>query len=420
MITYEEFLKKNNIQELNTLSFRQEETMSVDAIIEENPREYVDVAKDAKELKYIIVGETQTAEFYENLRTFVENCNEEIKVLNGIAGGANKTEYLKGEEKIQEILAEINPEWSTKQKLAYTHYKIGETISYIPDFNFSGRYVNSKISQNSRNIWKSICDGKSVCNGIVDIQRNILSRLGIKTKELSSETHSFLLTETEEGNIITDPTWDLSNTLYQARPQYFGITYEELRKREDGLSNAHKLEESPENIIEISEQELRELYYSIGMANEDRTFVFPILEEVETINAKEYSTLSEKIDDFFSIFSEKFSKESSHLSETRTILESAISELGVKREQIRTRFVYSKDDESSQEPYLIVHINSDDLKSKIRILNTKETNFKNIDLKEFDRNYKLHDLDTTEPFWQKYIKQTENNLQNEKCNDYEK
>ena len=81
MITYEEFLKKNNIQELNTLSFRQEETMSVDAIIEENPREYVDVAKDAKELKYIIVGETQTAEFYENLRTFVENCNEEIKVL---------------------------------------------------------------------------------------------------------------------------------------------------------------------------------------------------------------------------------------------------------------------------------------------------------------------------------------------------
>lgn len=417
MITYEEFLEKNNIQEIERLFFGQEEMIYADATIRGDPKQYVDIAKKAKNLKYIMVEETQSAEFYESFTEFVRCCSEEVKIANGIVGVANKSEYLNGEEKIKKILAEINPEWSTKQKLAYVHYKMGEIVSYVPDFNFCGRYVNSPIANNSRNIWKSITEGKSVCNGITDIQRNILSRLGIKTKELSSGTHSFLLTETEDGNIITDPTWDLSNTLYQARPQYFGITYEELRKREEGLSNAHKLDNPPENIIEISEQELREIYHSIGLTNEDRTFLFPILDEVQNINAKDYSALDVKIDDFFDMFSEKFSTEASHLSETRTLLETAISELGIQRNQIRTKFVYSKEDKDSKKPFLILHINSDNLKEKIKILDTKEMKFKSIELKEFDKSYRLHDLDTTEPFWKKYIQERENNIKGKQENE---
>ena len=140
------------------------------------------------------------------------------------------------------------------------HYKIGELISYAPDFNFNGMFVNSENSTDTRNIWKSLVNGKSVCNGITSIVRNILSRVGISTKELSSDTHSFLLVETEDGNIIIDPTWDLKNTLYGARPMYFGKTYEQLREQEQGLSNAHKLKYPPENVIEIPEEELREIF----------------------------------------------------------------------------------------------------------------------------------------------------------------
>ena len=416
MITYEEFLRINNIQSLRSIFFGQEKMMFEDATIEGDPKQYIDIAMKAKDLRYLRVGEFQEIGYYESLTEFIRHCSEEVKISNGIIGVANKLEYLNGEENINQILAEINPEWSTKQKLAYTHYKMGQIVSYVPDFNFCGRYVNSPMANNSRNIWKSIVDGKSVCNGIVDIQRNILSRLGIKTIELSSGTHSFLLTETEDGNIITDPTWDLSNTLYQARPQYFGVTYEELRRREKGLSNAHKLDNPPENIIEISEQELREIYYSLGLTNEDRTFLFPILDEVQKINGKEYPDLEVKIDDFFNMFSEKFSKEASHLSETRTLLETAISELGIERNQIRTKFVYSKDDEDSENPFLIFHINSDGLKEKIRILEMEEMKFKGVDLKEFDQKYKLHDLDTTEPFWKKIMEENiiHNKQENEK------
>ena len=417
MITYEEFLERNNLQSLESLFFGQEQMMFEDAEIKDDPKEYVDIANKAKDLRYLRVGEFQDSGYYASLTEFIRHCNEEVKIANGIVGVANKSEYLNGEEKINKILAEINPEWSTKQKLAYTHYKMGELISYIPDFNFCGRYVNSPMSNNSRNIWKSIVEGKSVCNGIVKIQRNILSRLGIKTKELSSGTHSFLLTETEDGNIITDPTWDLSNTLYQARPQYFGVTYEELRKREERLSNAHKLDNPPENVIGISEQELREIYHSISLTHEDRTFLFPIFDEVQNINEKEYPTLEAKIDGFFNMFSERFSKEASHLSETRTLLTTAISELGIQRNQIRTKFVYLKNDKDSEKPFLIFHIDSDNLKETIRILDTEEMKFKGVDLKEFDDKYKLHDLDTAEPFWKRFIKERENNIQNERENE---
>lgn len=411
MITYEEFLKKNNIENVNSIFFGKEGMVFENVAIQDDPKQYIDVATKAKDLKYLRIGEFQNKEYFDSMTEFIKKCNEDIEIANKIVGTATKSEYLKGEEKINQVMAKVNPEWSTKQKLAYVHYQMGKLISYIPDFNFCGRYAGDTMTKNARNIWKSIVDGKSVCNGVVDVQRNILSRLGIKTKELSSGVHSFLLTETEEGNIITDPTWDLKNTLYQARPQYFGVTYEELRKREEGLSNAHKLDNPPENVIEIPEQELREIYHSIGLTRENRGFIFPILEEVEKIKGQESPDKETKIDNFFEMFSEKFSKESSHLSETRGLLETAISEFGIKRGQIRSKFVYSKEDKDSKNPYLIFHINSGRLKDEIRILDTEENKFKSIDLKEFDNRYKLHDLDTAEPFWKKYVQERENNIQ---------
>lgn len=418
MITYEEFIKKNNIKELHILSFEKEETMLEDALIQDDPREYIDVAKRAKELNLIKVDPIQNAEYYEYLTEFIGNCNEDVKISNGLIGIASKTEYLKSEEIIKEVLTEVNPEWTTKQKLAYVHYKMGELISYIPDFNFAGKYVGSPMANNSRNIWKSIVDEKSVCNGVTYIERNILSRMGIKTRELSSGTHSFLLTETEEGNIITDATWDLSNTLYKARPQYFGITYENLRQQEEGLSNAHKLKNPPENVIEISDEELREIYHSIGLTKEDRTFPFPVLNKVQEINSKKFISTEEKLKTFLNMFNKDFSKESMHLSETRDIIEMCIEELGIQKNNLKTRFVYQKEDEDLEKPYLIFHIDTEDLRDKIRFFDIDEIRFKDINLKEFDEKYKLHDLDTTEPFWKTYIQEQniEHDMQNEKEN----
>lgn len=407
MVTYEEFLKKNGIDNIKRLAFSQKEQLSVDATIKGNPEEYIDVAKKATELEYIRVEANENKKYYDSLTEFIKNCNEKVEIANNVVGKANKNEYLKGEEKINQIISEIDPKWSTKQKSAYLHYKMGEILSYAPDFNFNEKNTHSKEIYDVRNIWKSLSEGKSVCNGITKIEKNILSRLGIESEELSSGSHAFLLIKTEEGNIITDPTWDLANSLYKARPMYFSVTYEELRKREMGISNAHKLEKQPENVIEISSKELRDIYKSIGLTTKEGTFPLPILDEIEKINAKPNATKEEKIQTFLKMFPEKFPEEAKHLAETRSMLETCINELGIENDKIKTKFVYSKSDINSERPYLMVHINSKEMKDQIQILNAEENKFSEIELQEFDKEYKVHNFDTAKPFWKQYMQEKE-------------
>lgn len=393
----------NKIDELKRISFVEENIILNDLVIKEDPINYLEIAKGAINLNYIRVPEIQTREYYQNLKQFIENCNDNVKIINGLVGQANKGEFLEAEGLIENILEEIDPKWSSKQKIAYVHYKMGELISYVPDFNFSGKYINSPMANNARNIWRSIVEGKSVCNGITSIQRNILARLGIETQELSSGTHSFMLSKTEEGNIITDATWDLSSTLYKARPQYFGVTYENLRERERGISNAHRLKVPLEDVIEISDKELREIYYSIGLTNEDRTFKFPMLRKIDEMNSKEFNSSKEKLDCFLNIFMQDFSREASHLSETRSILEQCLNELGMKEQDITTKFVYKKEDEDLENPFLVIHLGEEELKDKIIIFDNDLLKFENIDIKEFDAQYRVHKFDTVEPFWKEYL-----------------
>lgn len=359
---------------------------------------------DLEEFTRIQVKEDENQDFYQELIEYVKNCSTKISIANGIVGNATREDFLQGEEIIEKIVKEIQPNWTKKQIVAYVHYKIGELISYVPDFNFNGMFVNSANSKDTRNIWKSLINGKSVCNGITSISRNILSRIGVSTRELSSGTHSFLLAETEEGNIITDPTWDLKNTLYGARPMYFGKTYEQLREQEEGLSNAHKLEYPPENVIEISEEELREIYYTLGYAREDRTFIFPILDRVSEIKENRYENTKERLNAFFEMFTKEFSKEATHLSETRTILESCLYELGVEPRDLHTKFIYKKEDNDCNNPYLSLLINDEQQREQlVYCLDLDIMQFRSMAVTELDNKYKIHDLDTANPFWKKYL-----------------
>lgn len=363
---------------------------------------------DLEEFTRFQVREDESQEFYQELIDYVKKCNTKISIANGIVGNATKEEFLQGEEIIEEIVKEIQPNWTKKQIAAYVHYKIGQLISYVPDFNFNGMFVNSANSKDTRNIWKSLINGKSVCNGITSISRNILSRVGVSTRELASGTHSYLLVETEEGNIITDPTWDLKNTLYGARPMYFGKTYEQLREQEGMLSNAHKLEEPPENVIEIPEEELREIYYTLGYAKEDRTFIFPILDRVTEINGNRYENTKEKLSAFFTMFTKEFSKEATHLSETRTILESCLYELGIEPRDLNTKFIYKKEDNDCNNPYLSLLINDEQQREQlVYCLDLDIMQFRSMDVTDLDNKYKIHNLDTANPFWKKYLRADE-------------
>ncbi|MEE0769452.1 MAG: hypothetical protein UIT70_06330 [Clostridia bacterium] len=376
--------------------------------IEELRDKYNIKIDDLEEFTRIQVREDESPEFYQELAEYVKNCRTKISIANGIIGNATREDFLQGEKIIEKIVKEIQPNWSKKQIIAYVHYKIGELISYVPDFKFNGMSINSANSNDTRNIWKSLINGKSVCNGITAISRNILARVGVSTRELSSSTHSFLLAETEEGNIITDPTWDLKNTLYGARPMYFGKTYEQLREQEEGLSNAHKLESPPENVIEVPEEELREIYYTLGYTREDRTFIFPILDRVSEIKENRYENEKERLNAFFDMFSKEFSKEATHLSETRTILESCLYEFGIEPKDLHTKFIYKKEDKDCNNPYLILLINDEQQRDQlVYYLDSEIMQFRDMNLTDLDNKYKIHDLDTSIPFWKKYLSKDE-------------
>lgn len=408
-MTKEELINKynNKFNEITMLQFSDKKSLLYISI-SDSPINYVELSDKFTNLKNISLDKIRSSDYYKSISEFVKGCNDDIRIKNELVGSATKEEFLRSEEKINEIINNINPEWNIKQKTAYVHYMMGKMISYSPDFCFSGKYVGSKAANDSRNIWKSIDSGMSVCNGITDIQRNILSRMGIKTKELSSGTHSFLMVETEDGNIITDATWDLTNTLFEARPMYFGKTYEQIVEIDGPLSHAHRLEEPPKDIIEISDDELREIYHSIGITNEDRKFKLPILEKVDAINKQSLNTEKEKIDSFLKMFEIDFSKEANHLSETRTMLENCFGTLGIDDKNVITKFVYSKDDKECEKPHLCIHFSNENMQNNMVVLNNEEGKFENVGLESFDNLYKSHDEDTREPFWKKYIEKEKN------------
>lgn len=378
---------------------------------EEFVKEYLNMDNQSNGVTYIKLPMDQTSEWYETIYGFIKEYKGDVRVSSKgtmVVGTATKEEFLRSEEIIQSIVDQINPEWTIKQKAAYVHYKMGEIISYIPDQAFSCKSgAVTEVARNVRNLWKSIDNGQGVCNSINTIYRNILSRIGIKTQELSSTTHTFTMIETEEGNILSDTIWDLTNTLFEARPMYFGKTYEELQKIDGPLSKAHRLEEVPDGVIGISEEELREIYYSIGLTTEDRKFKMPILKKIDEIDEKQYDSDREKVDDLFKMFTSNFSKQAMHLSETRTMLENCMITLGIDGKSITTKFVYSKEDAECEKPYLCIHLNGEETNGTIAVLNTAEMKFENLSLQNFDGLYKQHNEDTRAPFWKKYLQREE-------------
>ncbi len=408
-MTYNEFLEENDINHLRYINFTNENKELLKITINGNPSEYINIAKEAKKLEFILVPRVESEEYYKGLLQFVQNCWDGIYIKHNFLSQANKEEFLCGEKIINAVIQEINQNWNTKQKLAYVHYKIGKLISYVPDYNYNIRTTNSPTISGTRNIWKSLFDSKSICNGIIAIEQNILSRLGIKTNELSSGVHSYLLTEAEDGNIITDATWDLTSSLYGGKPNYFGITYEELCMQEDKVSKSHRLIDPPQRVIKIDDDELREIYYSIGLIDKNRLFPLPILGKTQEINSQNYNSIEEKITSFFDMFINEFSEEAKHLCETRNILQQCLEEIGIESNSITTKFVYDKSDTQCLRPYLIIHINNENINSKIFFINTDKMMVEEIEVQSFDKQYMTHKLDTTIPFWEKYIKSKNNN-----------
>ena len=403
-MTHDEFIERYDIKKLTYINFTDDNSSFLNVQIDGNPGEYIDVARQAKNLNFLLIPKMESIEYYKGLQEFVRNCRKGIKVKYDFLGEADRDEFLKAESIIDEVLECINPNWSTKQKIAFIHYKMGKIISYIPDSNYNTISDSHITITGTRNLWNALSSGKSICRGITSIEQNILFRIGIQTKELSSGIHSYLLIVTEEGNIITDATWDLANTLFDAKPYYFGVTYDELVGQEKDIANSHRLKNPPQSVIRISDEELRNIYYSIGIIGEDFKFPLPILKRLQEINLGNYQSLKEKVTAFFKMFIDEFPNELTHLSETRGMLQQWITELGIDSRRIITKFVYSKKDIQCTNPYLVVSIDTEEMRDFVFLLDAEKSKFEEIGIEELDNNYMVNRFDTSRPFWKKYFK----------------
>lgn len=217
----------------------------------------------------------------EHLLKLCEICpNLQIRDNLSIGISSGK-EYIQGEEWISSVLNDIHPEWTDVQKMAHIDTAIGKRISYSPEFG-----TEVEKTEDVRALWKIIVKGYGVCNGIAQVEKYLLQRVGIESELVSGQHHSFLKVKNiaiptqcgiVQGDTLVDPTWNLTASRFGAMPQHFCKSYEELRKvdiDEAGKDHRCHKNEGLEQIktINMDIGSLRDLYKSIGIANEDGEF----------------------------------------------------------------------------------------------------------------------------------------------------
>lgn len=228
----------------------------------------------------------------EERKGFIKLCDicPQMKVYDSKLGlflnkyYASVKEYLNAERWVQGILDELNPEWSDVQKDAYIDYKIGNKISYSPDANTE---VDDRIV--SRSVFNVINKGYGVCWGIAKIESYMFRRIGQEAECIESENHAFVKLSNVKvktskgmisGNTIIDGTWNLNDNRFGAKPHCFYKSYEKMREMDVDLNGkdteSHLNDEKLGNAnIELDDESLRDVYWSIGLTDENK--MFPIM-----------------------------------------------------------------------------------------------------------------------------------------------
>lgn len=193
-------------------------------------------------------------------------------------------EYKEAEEWIDSVISSLKPEYSDAQKLAIIDNAIGKKISYSPDFDTEVYDEND-----SRALWKIICTGYGVCNGIAKVEQYMLKKVGIESEIVIGKKHAFLKIknielplangETVKGNTIVDPTWNLVSYRFGGEPKNFCKSYEEIRKNDiDTQKKDHFCHKNDKELqdatLNLDEKSLRKLFSSVGLA--DKKGIFPI------------------------------------------------------------------------------------------------------------------------------------------------
>ncbi len=196
----------------------------IDLNFERNPNDYIGLDE--------LILEEPEGFTEEQKDKFMEICKvcPDLNVVSDFLTVVNYSstgrEYLEAEKWIDELIDSINPEYTKAQKMAIIDNAVGKKMYYSPSF---GTEVFDKCG--SRALWKIISSGQGVCNGIANVEKYILKRVGIDSEIVSGKGHAFLKIkdielplangETVKGNTILDPTWNLTDNRFGAKPRKF-------------------------------------------------------------------------------------------------------------------------------------------------------------------------------------------------------
>lgn len=327
-----------------------------------------------------------------------------LKVRDELDVGVSTVEdYQRGEEWVNKILAELKEDWTDIQKLAYIDLAIGTKISYSPNFDTETFDMNG-----SRALWKIISSGYGVCNGISQVEQYILSKVGIQSKLIGSESHSFLLVKgidipMEGGtllkrNTIVDPTWNLAANRYRFKPANFCKSYNEIRKhdiREDGTdAKCHETDELDGiTTTNLEDDSLRRVYRSIGLTQEDGNFpIITLVEDRDKIYAKKQApekTIQELLE-AVSNYQPNFAECN---NSTMTILSGVmLNQENINFEKCVVNRVYERQDDSKN-PILYVYLDIPERGKIFYYADKTDRGFNELTQKQFEEKFECFDTD---------------------------
>lgn len=327
-----------------------------------------------------------------------------ISIYDNIGLAPSTTqEYKNGEAWIGKVMSGINPDWTNIQKVAYIDNAIGKKISYSPDFD-----TEVFDAEEARALWKIIDSGYGVCNGISQVEKYILDRVGIESELVSSGRHAFLKLKNitlpaEDGKLLTgdtilDPTWNLTNHRFGAKPENFCRSYTEIRKhdiKDDGTdSESHKNDEKLESAtLDLDEKSLRQIFASIEIA--DRNGDFPIKHLIDKAKSIDDYNLpeGESIKRQFEALSEYYPEFTTCQNSTLAVLQSIIlNQQNLKFNRCIASRVYEKSD-LNQVPILYVYVDCPKEGKKFYFAD-KETNcFLELPQKDFEARFECYEMD---------------------------
>lgn len=389
-------------------------------------QEYIDainLERNEKAYNRIIVNLNDDLEKYRGLDDLIainpEKLTEEekdrfIKLCNicpnlniyssfGIDFQSTVAEYKEAEAWIEIVIGKLKPEYTDLQKLAIIDNEIGKRISYSPDFETEEFDV-----QDCRALWKIIASGYGVCNGIASVEKYILDRIGIESENISSGGHSFLKIKNIEiplkngevikGNTILDPTWNLSNHRFGAKPANFCISYEEARKNDINSSGEDKKchqndKELGDANIGLEEEILRKIFSSVGLADKEGKFpIGDLINRSEEIHKKYKGQPEEDLKNQFVLLSEKCPEFATCQNSTMRVLRDIFLDSENLDYRCIVNRVFDKDDKEKR-PVLYVYIDLEEAGEKFYYADKETGQMVNLSKKEFIERFQCYKYD---------------------------